>query len=551
VGWATGLGVPVLTALLAPRTWVEWEPALRAAAPAAVRSVGYAGLAATVVVVVALGTVRWRWMVGAGVLFVVPGVFTGMVLAGVPAGAWLDGVRDAGGMVVSGLVLRGLFPGWWVARRLWEGSGAGLRETVRLAGGGRWAEWRHGVLAGDVWRLGGVWYVVYLLGLWDVETQILVVPPGGDTLALMIFNLLHYGHNAQVTALCVLLGGVALVPGAAIVALRWLWRVGGRRLLGSGLGGLLVLGASGCGRGDGDGDGDGAGLRSALFERAEVIGGRGTGPGFFSKPRSVAVDEAGLLYVVDMTGRVQRFGAGGQWEAAWQMPDTARGRAKGMDAAAGGGVWVVEPHYHRVTRYGPDGAVAVQWGERGLEPGRLWFPRAIAAGGDGTCWVTEYGRVERVQRFRMDTGELVGGFGEAGTEPGRLNRAEGLAIGPGGDVYVADSCNHRIQVFSADGRLLRMHGRAGRGIGEFSYPYDVRLDAEGRQYVCEFGNSRIQVFGPDDRPLEVLGGPGTGPTQLNNPWSLCLDKAGNLYVADSLNHRVVRYVRRRGGGGRV
>ena len=49
---------------------------------------------------------------------------------------------------------------------------------------------------------------------WDVETLVLIVPPGGETLSLRIFNLLHYGHNSQVNALCLLL----LVAGAAAAA---------------------------------------------------------------------------------------------------------------------------------------------------------------------------------------------------------------------------------------------------------------------------------------------------------------------------------------------
>ena len=111
-------------------------------------------------------------------------------------------------------------------------------------------------------------------------------------------------------------------------------------------------------------------------------------------------------------------------------------------------------------------------------------------------------------------------------------------------IYVADSCNHRIQVFTPEGRFLRSHGQPGSGPGEFSYPYDIQVDAAGRQYVCEFGNSRIQVFDAGDQPLEVLGGPGAGPGQFNNPWSLALDARGNLYVADSQNHRVQKFLRR-------
>ena len=42
-----------------------------------------------------------------------------------------------------------------------------------------------------------------------------VVPPGGETLALRVFNLLHYGHHAQVNALCLILLLLAVLPLAA------------------------------------------------------------------------------------------------------------------------------------------------------------------------------------------------------------------------------------------------------------------------------------------------------------------------------------------------
>ena len=109
---------------------------------------------------------------------------------------------------------------------------------------------------------------------------------------------------------------------------------------------------------------------------------------------------------------------------------------------------------------------------------------------------------------------------------------------------MADSCNHRIQVFSSDGKFIRAYGKAGKGIGELSYPYDICVDAAGRQYVCEFGNSRIQVFDANDRPIEIIGGAGLAPGQFNNPWGVALDSAGNLYVADSQNHRVQKLIRK-------
>ena len=111
-------------------------------------------------------------------------------------------------------------------------------------------------------------------------------------------------------------------------------------------------------------------------------------------------------------------------------------------------------------------------------------------------------------------------------------------------LYVADSCNHRIQIFSSDGKFIRQYGRAGSGLGELSYPYDIAVDARGYQFVCEFGNSRIQIFDPNCQPVEIIGGPGAAPGRFANPWGVALDSHGNLYVADALNHRIQKLVRR-------
>src|SRR5258707_8338598 len=140
--------------------------------------------------------------------------------------------------------------------------------------------------------------------------------------------------------------------------------------------------------------------------------------------------------------------------------------------------------------------------------------------------------------------EFANSFGHAGTGPGEFNRPEGLCVDAQDRVYVADSCNHRIQIFSSDGKFLRAYGKAGSGKGELSYPYDICVDAAGRQYVCEFGNSRIQVFDANDRSIEIIGGPGAEPGQFGNPWGVALDSAGNLYVADLANHHVQKLIRK-------
>ncbi len=172
------------------------------------------------------------------------------------------------------------------------------------------------------------------------------------------------------------------------------------------------------------------------------------------------------------------------------------------------------------------------------------MPRAAAVNGRGEIYVCEYTLSERVQHFTAHGAKCLGSFGRPGDGPGEFSRAEGLGIDGQGRIYVADSCNHRIQIFSGDGKFMRAYGRAGAEAGQLSYPYDVQVDPSGLQFVCEFGNSRVQIFDVNDQPLEILGGPGGGPGQFSNPWGLALDSKGNLYVADAMNNRVQKFLRK-------
>jgi len=276
------------------------------------------------------------------------------------------------------------------------------------------------------------------------------------------------------------------------------------------------------------------------------------------------VDAADNLFVVDMTGRVQKFSGDGKFLLSWQMPQTDLGKPKGMCRDPQGNILVVEPHYQRVNHFSPQGKLLGQWGIKGTNAGQFVLPRAVAVNSHNEIFVSEYEAMERVQRFGWNgtthraaqVGDLqvqaresfpvtfINSIGHAGNGPGEFNRPEGLCVDGQDRIYVADSCNHRIQIFSPDGKFLRAYGKAGNGLGELSYPYDICVDKAGRQYVCEFGNSRIQVFDSNDKPIEIIGGPGSEPGRFSNPWGVALDSAGNLYVADSQNHRVQKLIRK-------
>jgi ABC-type Fe3+ transport system permease subunit/DNA-binding beta-propeller fold protein YncE len=529
------LGVPIWQLAGNPKTWREFQPAFAAGHSAVFHSVLFSGVSATIVIAAALLTWRLRLDSTLWLPFFMPGVLLGIALIWVFNRRGLSAIYQSVAIVFLAYAIRYAGLGWNAAARAIRSSDASLAAMARLEGATAWQTLRHVHWPQISSQLGAAWYVTYLLCLWDVETLVLIVPPGGESLSLRIFNLLHYGHNSQVNALCLILLVLALLPPVARAALQSV-----RRVALPWLPALALCLLAGCSADDQRS----APVRSRFFSRVEVIGTRGAGVGELNKPRSVAVDAQDNLYVVDMTGRVQKFSPDGKYLLEWQMPETIKGKPKGMCRDREGNVVLVEPHYSRVNYFSTDGHLVAQWGVRGTNAGQFGMPRAAVVNSRDEIYVCEYDDSERVQHFSARGEKFLGGWGRLGSGNGEFSRAEGLGIDSAGRIYVADSCNHRIQVFSADGKFIRAYGCAGSGPGQFSYPYDIQFDASGLQFVCEFGNSRIQILDAQDRTLEILGGPGGAPGQFSNPWGIALDSKGNLYVADALNNRVQKFIRK-------
>jgi iron(III) transport system permease protein len=218
------VGLPLTQLVLNTRTWSELEPVMRTACLPAWNSFRLAFLTAAVSMILALLSWRWRWGHLFWLPFLIPGVWLGVGLIQVLNWPVVRLFYPSMTMVVAAWTIRFLAPAWLAIRHAFQCADADLRDAARLSGASSW-----GMLRLVYWPQVGssamaAGYIIYLLCLWDVETLILIVPPGGETLALRIFNLLHYGHNAQVNALCLVLLGLALAPLGLWSAGRWLRR---------------------------------------------------------------------------------------------------------------------------------------------------------------------------------------------------------------------------------------------------------------------------------------------------------------------------------------
>ena len=103
-----------------------------------------------------------------------------------------------------------------------------------------------------------------------------------------------------------------------------------------------------------------------------------------------------------------------------------------------------------------------------------------------------------------------------------------------GLVYVADSSNNRIAVFSEEGKLVRTFGSQGGGRGEFKNPTGVAVSPDGHHlYVSDRDNHRIQVFTLEGQYVREFG-----TDQLKGPTGLTVTSDGSVLVTDKEENRV-------------
>lgn len=179
-----------------------------------------------------------------------------------------------------------------------------------------------------------------------------------------------------------------------------------------------------------------------------------------------------------------------------------------------------------------------------------------------TCTVKRFDRC--LQQFV--TLPCIGGIGSA---PRQLSAPHGMAISCGNDLYLVDTGNRRIQVFSLKGLVLRAIWEplsflqdangvsvepavpklawptGSEGGPEIVYPAntwqprDIAISQKNWSYVTDYANGLIHVFDPSGCWRRAYTGAGPSQPQLVKPTRLALDREGRIYVLQEGQNSVV------------
>ena len=190
----------------------------------------------------------------------------------------------------------------------------------------------------------------------------------------------------------------------------------------------------------------------------------------------------------------------------------------------------------------------------------------------------------RLQVFDGDSFNHLFSIGsdQQGNQSSQFNDPRGVDCNPQGDMIVADTDNHRMQIFDVKGKHLHSFGSQGSNNNQFSYPHDVCVDVKtNRMFITDFNNNRLSVWSVDGSQvihtftvqqyptgicidpythhivvscygsndikvfdvknwelIQQFGSEGSQPGQFNDPYGVCIDDRGVLIVVARFNFLV-------------
>jgi len=140
--------------------------------------------------------------------------------------------------------------------------------------------------------------------------------------------------------------------------------------------------------------------------------------------------------------------------------------------------------------------------------------------------------------FSLD-GAFLLKFGAPGAKAGSFNYPTYAAVGKNGDVYVVDSLNFRVQIFSKEGKFKTTFGKMGRAPGSFAMPKGIAIDSEQNIYISDASFDNVQIFDGTGNLLLFFGESGNGAGEFWLPAGIYIDVDDKIYAADSYNSRVM------------
>ncbi|WP_299583997.1 cadherin-like beta sandwich domain-containing protein [Mucilaginibacter sp.] len=229
----------------------------------------------------------------------------------------------------------------------------------------------------------------------------------------------------------------------------------------------------------------------------------------FNKPRSLAMDAMGNIYVADYgSNSIKKIPAGG---GAPVLIASGVGTPVGIALDTAGNIYVADYNGNAIRKIPAGGGAIVTVGSGFLHP------NGVAVDGAGNIFVADNGN-QAMKKIPVAGGAVI----NLGTYTNLL----GVATDAAGNVYFAEKSNGVIYKLPVAGGLPFIIASG------FTNPLGLAVDAAGNLFVADASITTILELPALGNTLVPIS------SGFNFPASVITDAAGNLYVADYLNNAV-------------
>ena len=279
----------------------------------------------------------------------------------------------------------------------------------------------------------------------------------------------------------------------------------------------------------------------------------------FGYTHGVVVDSRDNVYIFNQSpDALMVFDRDGNFIKSWGS-QYAKG-AHGLFLARENGrevLWLIDYELQKVAKHSLEGEelLSIPMPDRPdiYEKPEQYKPTDVCVAPNGDVYVFDgYGQ-SWIHQYDPG-GRYLRSFGGKGSEPGKTICPHGgwvdtRRVTP--ELYVADRGNHRIQVFTLDGKHVRFITDEMQMPCCF-YQWNDEL------YIPDL-NARVTIYDRNDKPLAVLGDypeamriPGypetqgkVPPNKFSSPHACCVDSRGDVYVVEWISTGRVTKLRRK------
>jgi len=247
---------------------------------------------------------------------------------------------------------------------------------------------------------------------------------------------------------------------------------------------------------------------------------------------SVPIGSPGLSYRY-----VQTYGNTGE---PYFADTTHINRPLGLFMDGSDNLFVTEEQGKRVLKYDSAGNNLLALGQAGVcitDNYIFCSPTDTTLDGSGNLWVADG---SRVVEYAAD-GTFMQQMPESdpwnsGDDDTHFNYVNGIAFDSVGRMYVSDTNNQRIQVYTFTNDIpvysatIGVTGESGTDNNHFSSPYRLAVDSSNNIYVTDLDNNRVQkcIFSGSWACVNFDGG-------LNGVQGITVDGSDNVYITDTFN----------------